>query len=78
MAWNPESFNANNLQEYARKFCEQQFGSDASVEAADILSTYCKFNSRVTAEMMNQRTYNLQSGEFNQVRDAYMALKRAH
>ena len=75
MAWNPESFTANNLQDYARKFCEQQFGSAESVEAADILSKYCKYNSRVTAEMMNQNTYNLQSGEFKQVRDSYMALE---
>ena len=60
MAWNPNSFNVDNLQDYARKFCEQQFGTDASVEAADILSTYCKYNSRVSAEMMNQRTYREQ------------------
>ena len=75
MAWNPESFKADNLHEYAIKFCEQQFGSDASVEGADILTTYCKYNSRVSAEMMNKRTYNLQSGEFKQVRDSYMALE---
>lgn len=75
MAWNPNSFNEDNLQDYAIKFCEQQFGAEVSVEAADILSTYCKFNSRVSAEMMNQKTYNLQSGEFKKVRDAYLALE---
>jgi hypothetical protein len=75
MAWNPTSFNENNLDEYARKFCEEQFGKEESIEAAEILSTYCKYNSRVTAEMFDQRTYNLQSGEFLQVKDAYMALE---
>ena len=75
MAWNPETFNENNLNDYTRKFCTEQFGADVSTEAADILHTYCKYNSRVTAEMMNQKTYNLESGEFLQVRDSYMALE---
>lgn len=75
MAWNPTSFNANNLQEYARQFCEDKFGAAHSVEAAEILSMYCKYNSRITAEMLNHRTYNLQNGEFLQVRDAYLALE---
>jgi len=75
MAWNPTSFHENNLQEYARKFCAEQFGAAEATEASEILSTYCKFNSRITAEMMNHKTYNLESGEFLQVKDAYLALK---
>jgi hypothetical protein len=75
MAWNPTSFNQDNLDEYARKFCEDKFGTDEAKEAADILSTYCKYNSRVSAEMLDQNTYNLESGEFLQVKDAYMALE---
>ncbi|MGA2406379.1 MAG: glycosyl hydrolase 115 family protein [Bacteroidales bacterium] len=75
MAWNPTSFNEKNLDEYARKFCEEQFGKEEAAEAAEILSTYCKYNSRVTAEMLDQKTYNLDSGEFRQVTDAYMALE---
>ncbi len=75
MAWNPDSFNADNLQNYAEKFCMEQFGVAASSEAADILNTYCKYNSRVTAEILNQNTYNLESGEFLRVRDAYLALE---
>jgi hypothetical protein len=75
MAWNPDSFQADNLQNFAVKFCKEQFGATASTEAADILNTYCKYNSRVTAEMLNQNTFNLESGEFRQVRDAYLALE---
>jgi len=75
MAWNPESFNENNLYEYTRKFCEEQFGNEESKEAAEILNMYCKYNSRITAEMMDHNTYNLESGEFLQVKDAYMALE---
>jgi hypothetical protein len=75
MAWNPDLFKADNLQILAVKFCKEQFGTVASTEAADILSTYCKYNSRVTAEMLNQNTFNLESGEFRQVRDAYLTLE---
>ncbi len=75
MAWNPEAFTANNLYEYSRLFCEQQFGTSVAAEAADILNTFCKYNSRVTAEMLDHRSYDLASGEFLQVRDAYLALE---
>jgi hypothetical protein len=75
MAWNPTSFNQDNLDDYAVKFCADKFGEDQAVEAAEILSMYCKYNSRVTAEMMDQKTYNLESGEFLQVKDAYMGLE---
>jgi len=75
MAWNPESYTEDNLDEYAGKFCAEQFGEDVAKEAAEIISLYCKYNSRVSAEMMDQTSYNLESGEFLKVRDAYMALE---
>jgi len=75
MAWNPDSFNENNINDYSKEFCREQFGDDVSGEAADILNTYCKYNSRVSAEMMDRKTYNLSNGEFLQVRDAYLALE---
>ena len=75
MAWNPAAYNENNLDVYARQFCEEQFGKAAGPEAADILSTYCKYSGRVTGEMLNDKTYNLQSGEFEQVKDAFLALE---
>jgi hypothetical protein len=75
MAWNAESFQADNLKQFARKFTKEQFGSKEASEAAEILTTYCKYNSRVTAEMLDEDTYNLESGEFRQVRDAYLALE---
>jgi hypothetical protein len=75
MAWNPNSFNQDNLDDYAIKFCADKFGEAESVEAAEILSLYCKYASRITAEMLDQRTYNLESGEFLQVKNAYLALE---
>lgn len=75
MAWNPTAFNQHNLDAYAIKFCEDKFGSEQAEEAAEILSLYCKYASRVTAEMLDHRTYNLESGEFKEVKDAYLALE---
>ena len=75
MAWNPAAFNADNLNVYAEQFCEDKFGASEAKEAAEILSTYCKYNGRVTAEMLDQRTYKLENGEFLSVKDAYMALE---
>jgi hypothetical protein len=75
MAWNPTSFTQDNLDYYSVKFAEDQFGKNNAKEIAEIINLYCKYNSRVSAEMMNHKTYNLQSGEFLQVRDAYLALE---
>lgn len=75
MAWNPDSFNAHNLKTYAQKFLRDNVGAVQAEEAADILTTSTKYNSRVTAEMLDENTYNLESGEFRQARDAYMALE---
>lgn len=75
MAWNPTSFTQDNLENYSVKFAEEHFGKTQAKEPAEIISLYCKYNSRVSAEMMNHKTYNLQSGEFLQVRDAYLALE---
>lgn len=75
MAWNPKAFNQNNLSEYTERFCTQQFGQAYSKEAAFILNKYCKYAARVTAEMLNDKTYNLENGEFKAVRDEFLALE---
>jgi hypothetical protein len=75
MAWNPKGFNQNNLKEYAIGFCAQQFGESQAVEAADLLTTYNTYSSRVSAEMLDDKTYNLNTGEFKMVRDEFMALE---
>lgn len=75
MAWNPTTFTQDNLMEYTRIFCQQQFGKDEAEEAARILNSYCKYSARVTAEMLNAQTYNLENGEFKKVTDEFMALE---
>ncbi|MBO6216973.1 MAG: glycosyl hydrolase 115 family protein [Prevotella sp.] len=59
MAWNPDQFNAGNLQEHSVEFCRSIFGDKYAEEAARLLRTYPKFNRRVTPEMLNMRTYSV-------------------
>ncbi|MBR5299158.1 MAG: glycosyl hydrolase 115 family protein [Bacteroidales bacterium] len=75
IAWNPERFNAADLKEHTVDFCRQQFGEDQAAEAARILNLYSKYNGRVTPEMLDSRTYNLQTGEWKQVSDEYFKLE---
>ena len=75
MAWNPKAFNEKNLYDYTRQFCAEQLGEEYAKEAARILNASCKYNSRVTPEMLDDKTYNLESGEFYQVRNEYLALE---
>lgn len=75
MAWNPNAFDAGNLMDYTREFCRQQFGDKHADEAARILNLHCKYCARVTAEMLDHETYNLQSGEFKAVTDEFLALE---
>ena len=69
MAWNPKQFNVSNLLDHPRRFCAQQFGEDQADEAMRILNLYSKYNGRVTGEMLDRNTYNLETGEWKQVSD---------
>lgn len=75
MAWNPTRYTAKNLLEHPRAFCKQQFGEDQANEAMRILNLYSKYNGRVTAEMLDRNTYNLETGEWKQVSDEYLKLE---
>lgn len=75
MAWNPRAYTAGNFMEHPRRFCAQVFGEDQADEAARILNLYSKYNGRVTAEMLDCRTYNLETGEWKQVADDYVRLE---
>ena len=75
MAWDPKRYNANNLLDHPRAFCAQQFGDDQAEEAMRILNLYSKYNGRVTAEMLDRNTYNLETGEWKKVSDEYLKLE---
>ena len=45
-------------------------------EAADIYNRNCQYMARVTPEMLDARTYNLETGEWRRVADDYARLER--
>jgi len=75
MAWNPQSYTNENLLQHTRDFCDQQFGDDQAGEASRIINLYSKYNGRVTPEMLDATTYNIESGEWKQVSDEYLKLE---
>ena len=75
MAWNPTRYTAQNLLDHPRKVCAEMFGPDQAQEAARILNLYSQYAGRVTAEMLDARTYNLETGEWKQVADEFMRLE---
>ncbi|WP_291856936.1 glycosyl hydrolase 115 family protein [Marinilabilia sp.] len=75
MAWEPTRYTADNLMEHPRAFSAQQFGEDQADEAARILNLYSKYNGRVTPEMLDRNTYNLETGEWKKVSDEYIKLE---
>lgn len=74
-AWNPTRYNAGNLLEHPRKFCEEQFGADYAEEASRILNLYSQYAGRVTPEMLDAETYNINTGEWRQVCDEFVRLE---
>lgn len=74
MAWNPESFNANNLIEHSVDFCRSIFGDKEAEEAARLLRMYAKFNRRMTPENLNYKTYSMHYDEWQRVTAEYNQL----
>ena len=74
MAWQPHEYNAQNLTDHTLNFC-QMFGKEEAQEAAEILNLYCKYAGRSTAEMLDKRTYNLETGEWEEVTREWIELE---
>ena len=75
MAWNPNRFNANNLQQWTEQWSAQQFGEKYAVEIARLLTLYTQYNSRVTPEMLDDKTYSPENyNEFETVVSDYKDL----
>jgi hypothetical protein len=75
-AWSPGKWPASRLDEYARSWAAQQFGSKYAAEIADILTTYTRYNSRRKPEQLDQNTYSLTNyREFENVVNDYNKLR---
>ena len=60
---------------HTASFCATVVGQEEAGEAACILNRYCKLAGRVTPEMLDAKTYNLESGEWAQVVDEWNTLE---
>ncbi|WP_338841013.1 glycosyl hydrolase 115 family protein [Flavobacterium ginsenosidimutans] len=59
MAWNPEKFNAENLQDYYVNWAKENFGNQFTEEIAEILKLYTKYNARRKPELLDTKTYSI-------------------
>ena len=73
MAWNPSKYNVGNLLEHTHEFCAESFGESNADEAASILNLVCKYNGRITSEMLDASVYTCD--EFERVVNEYRALE---
>lgn len=75
MAWSPKTYRADNVTDHTRAFCGAAWGERQATEAARILNLQGKYAGRCTAEMLDAKTYNLETGEWKRVADDYMRLE---
>ncbi|WP_337880775.1 glycosyl hydrolase 115 family protein [Rheinheimera sp.] len=59
MAWNPERFAADKLQQWTVQWAAQQFGPDQAQAIAQLLQGYTKHNGRRKPEAVEPATYSL-------------------
>lgn len=59
MAWNPEKFNAGNLQDYYVNWAKENFDNQFAEEIATILKLYTKYNSRRKPELLDAKTFSV-------------------
>ncbi len=75
MAWNPKEYTLQTVTDHTRNFFNSMLSTDAAKEAADIYNQNCQYMARVTPEMLDARTYNVEAGEWKQVADEYQRLE---
>ena len=75
MAWNPKEYTQQTVKEHTCRFFRSMLGESLADEAADIYNLNCKYMARVTPEMLDARTYNVETGEWRQVADDYQRLE---
>lgn len=75
MAWNPRRYEADTFMNHTRDFFTGIFGEKQGPEAARIFNLYSKYAGRVTPEMLDAKTYDLESGEWKSVADDWARLE---
>ena len=75
MAWNPKEYTQQTVTDHTRCFFGSFLDDAIAKEAASIYNRNCQYMARVTPEMLDARTYNLQTGEWRRVADDYARLE---
>ncbi len=77
MAWNAKEYTATTLQQHTLQFCNSVFGQQQGAEAARLLNLVSKMNGRCTPEMLDAKTYNIDTDEWAEVVSQYKDLELA-
>ena len=75
MAWSPKDYTVQSVTDHTLSFFRSVFCNCVAEEAADIYNQNCQYMARVTPEMLDARTYNIETGEWKQVADEYQRLE---
>jgi len=75
MAWNPKEYTLQTVTDHTTRFFRRNMGCTEAREAADIYNRNCQYMARVTPEMLDANTYNVETGEWRQVADDYARLE---
>lgn len=76
-AWNPEAFNANNLDEYYSLWANDVFDGIETNAIANIMKLHTKYNARRKHELIDASTYSLTHfNEANRVVEDYNTLAK--
>ncbi|MEJ5264196.1 MAG: glycosyl hydrolase 115 family protein [Bacteroidales bacterium] len=59
LAWNPEKWNADNIDQYTIRWAEHYFGERWAPTIATGIKLYTKYNSRRKPELLSSKTFNL-------------------
>jgi hypothetical protein len=75
LAWNPNRWTNENLDEYTQLWAQREFGAAHADEIAGIINAYTKYNGRRKPELLDANTYSLVNyQEFEKVVADYQAL----
>jgi len=61
MAWNADRWTNRNVGQYTRLWAEREFGGKYSVDIADIIEKYTKYNARRKPELLSPTTYSIEN-----------------
>ena len=75
MAWNPKEYTQQTITDHTTKFFHSILAPHTAPEAASIYNQNCQYMARVTPEMLDAKTYNVETGEWKQVADEYQRLE---